>query len=190
MLLIINNRSTYLGKFKREFLSKQNINFTEFEHDAMLKLYEPHKVKGVILSGGMGHPYGPLNLSNNFIALSNFKVPVLGLCLGMEIMVVNALGSLRKLSTFHSKMEEIHITAPDDPIFSGLDSQSLMIQKSHSYQISDLPRDFVNLAHSKCCDYEIIRHKTLPWYGFQGHPEVSGVAGLRIMRNFFDLCGL
>jgi len=44
------------------------------------------------------------------------------------------------------------------------------------------------LGSSDICKYEIIKHRERPIYGFQGHPEVSGVDGMKIMKNFLDIC--
>ncbi len=190
MLIIIDNRSAYLKRFKRNFLLEQSFPFMEFDHNEALHLPTNTEVKGVILSGGTGNPYEPLNLTSNFVALMNFNVPIMGFCLGHEIIAVSYLGRIRKLPEYHSKKESITILQPDDPIFEGVAQEEILLQKKHSYHVSELPACFINLGKSEACPYEIIRHKEKPIYGFQSHPEVSGDVGIQMMRNFLKMCGL
>ncbi len=120
----------------------------------------------------------------------NFDVPILGLCLGHEIITVAYRGRIKKLPAPMNTKEKIRILDINDPIFSGLNTTEIFIKKRHTNYVSDLPEVFMNLAESDCCPYEIIRHKDKSIYGFQGHPEVSGPDGLIIMKNFLDICNI
>ncbi|HAN76965.1 MAG TPA: hypothetical protein DCQ31_03910, partial [Bacteroidales bacterium] len=75
MLLIIDNQSTFIKKFKRNFLDEQDFEYRFFDHNQHIQLDEDEQVHGIILSGGKGNPYEPLNLTANFVALNNFDVP-------------------------------------------------------------------------------------------------------------------
>ena len=119
----------------------------------------------------------------------NYDVPTLGICLGYEIIAVANMGRIKKLEKYNQRLEPVRITEPKDPIFLGLIAEEVMLRKQHSYYVSKLPKDFVKLGESNTCDIEIIKHKSKPIYGFQSHPEVSGVNGLLIMRNFLTMCG-
>jgi len=190
MLIIIDNQSSYIKKFKRNFLAEQDFDYIFFDHNQPIVLSEKAKVHGVILSGGKGNPYEPLNLTANFVSIINFKVPVLGFCLGHEIIAVAYRGRIKKLPEYNIKKEKVKILDTTDPIFNGLTNNEIMLQKRHHYQVSEIPPDFINLAESETCLHEIIRHKTKPIYGFQSHPEVSGSEGLLIVSNFIKMCGL
>ena len=189
MLLIIDNQSSFIKKFKRNFLSEQNIEYRFVDHNEPLVVKEDEKVDGIILSGGKGSPYEPLNLTADYVALMNYDVPTLGVCLGYEIIAVAYLGRIKKLDKYNQRLEPVRITQPEDPIFQGLISDEIMLRKQHTYYVWKMPRDFVKLAESDTCDIEIIKHKDKPIYGFQSHPEVSGVNGLLILRNFLNMCG-
>ena len=189
MLLIIDNQSSFIKRFKRNFLSEQNIEYRFIDHNEPLIIKPEEKVEGIILSGGKGSPYEPLNLTADFVALMNFDVPTLGLCLGYEIIAVAHMGRIKRMDKYQQKLQAVKITAPNDPIFHGLISDEVMLRKQHQYQVSKLPQDFIKLAQSDVCEIEIIRHKEKPIYGFQSHPEVSGVNGSLIMRNFLNMCG-
>jgi len=189
MLLIIDNQSSFIKRFKRNFLSEQNIEYRFIDHNEPLIIRPEEKVEGIILSGGKGSPYEPLNLTADFVALMNFDVPILGVCLGYEIIAVAYMGRIKRLEKYQQKLQSVRVLETDDPIFQGLVSDEVMLRKQHMYEVSKLPPDFIKLAESDVCDIEIIRHKEKPIYGFQSHPEVSGINGLLIMRNFLNMCG-
>ena len=190
MLLIIDNQSAYIKKFKRDFLNEYDIPYKVFDHNEPLKGDVLKDVKGVILSGGRGNPYQPLNLTANFVALMNFKVPVIGFCLSHEIIAVAYGGQIRKLPEYHGKKELISLTKPDDPIFQNVSSDKIWLQKKHAFHVTVLPTEFEVLANSEACPCEVIKHQSRPVYGFQSHPEVSGKDGLAIMKNFLSMCGM
>lgn len=188
MLLIIDNQSAFIKKFKRQYLSEQNFDYVVFDHNQPITLSAKSEIKGIILSGGKGNPYEPLNLTSNYVALMNFDVPVLGFCLGHEIIAVSYLGRIKRLAEYHAKKEVITITKPEDPIFKGLDSAQVNLVKRHSFHVSELPVQFESLAGSDTCFNEIIKHKSKPIYGFQSHPEVSGKDGIIMIENFLRIC--
>lgn len=187
MLLIIDNQSSFIKKFKRQYLSEQDFDYVFFDHNQPITLSVKAEVKGVILSGGRGNPYEPLNLTANFVALMNFDVPTIGFCLGHEIIAAAYRGRIKKLQSYHQKKELIRIMH-DDPIFEGLDTNEVSLVKRHSYHVSELSSDFISLAESDATPNEIIRHKEKPIYGFQAHPEVSGPLGLQMVKNFLKMC--
>jgi GMP synthase (glutamine-hydrolysing) len=189
MLLIIDNQSSFIKRFKRTFLSEQNIEYRFIDHNEPLIIKPGEKVDGIILSGGKGSPYEPLNLTADYVALMNFEVPILGICLGYEIIAVAYMGRIKRMDKYQQKLQSVRIIKKDDLIFQGLDSDVVMLRKQHQYQVSKMPPDFIKLADSDICELEIIRHKEKPIYGFQSHPEVSGINGLLIMRNFLNMCG-
>lgn len=189
MLLIIDNQSSFIKKFKRNFLSEQNIEYRFVDHNEPLVIKEDQQVKGIILSGGKGSPYEPLNLTADFVAMMNFDVPTLGICLGYEIIAVAHLGRIKKMEKYNQRLETVRITEPGDPIFQGLIADEVTLRKQHTYKVWKMPKDFMKLGESDTCKIEIIRHKDKPIYGFQSHPEVSGINGLLIMRNFLNMCG-
>lgn len=188
MLLIIDNQSAYIKKFKRQYLAEQDFDYVFFDHNQPITLAAKAQIKGIILSGGRDNPYEPLNLTSSFVALMNFDVPILGLCLGLEILAVAYRGRVKRLAEYHAKKELVTIIKPDDPIFSGLKKQKFLLVKRHAFHISELPASFESLATSDTCANEIIRHKQKPIYGFQSHLEVSGEDGMLMVKNFLKIC--
>lgn len=188
MLLIIDNQSAFIKKFKRQYLAEQDFDYVFFDHNQPITLSAKTKIKGVILSGGKGNPFEPLNLTSNFVALMNFNVPILGFCLGHEIIAVSYRGRIKKLAEYHGKKEIITITKPEDPIFEGLEKTEVSLVKRHAFHVAEIPANFESLGTSDTCVNEIIKHKTKLIYGFQSHPEVSGADGMHMVQNFLKLC--
>lgn len=190
MLLIIDNQSQYLRQFKRSYLDDKEIPHTIVEHNEQIDFARLPTISGLIISGGKGNPYEPLNLTANYVALMNLDVPTIGFCLGHEIIGVAWQALIKRLEEYQNKKEPIFLDQPEDPIFAGLDKDTVMIQKKHRFHMPAVPQDFVVLGHSAVCPIEIIKHQKKPIYSFQGHPEVSGKDGLLIMSNFIKMCGL
>lgn len=190
MLLIIDNQSSFIKKFKRSFLAEQDFDYIFFDHNQPIVLSAKSNVDGIMLSGGRGNPYEPLNLTANFVAMMNFDVPVIGFCLGHEIIAVAHRGRIKKLPDYNIKKIEVKVTVPEDPIFEGVNTSGLFLTRRHHFHVSDLPHDFISLAESELTPNEIIRHKEKPIYGFQAHPEVSGREGIKMVSNFLEMCNL
>ncbi|MFA6214369.1 MAG: gamma-glutamyl-gamma-aminobutyrate hydrolase family protein, partial [Candidatus Micrarchaeia archaeon] len=142
---------------------------------------------GIIISGG------PTLLSKvdlkEFLApfqfLKDASVPVLGVCLGHQI-----IGLLHGSKISHGdevkKMESVSFLK-GDPLFSGVETGSLF-QEAH-FEYITLPRGFELLAKSKSCANEAMKHRQKKLYGVQFHPEASGEKGKAILENFVKMCG-
>jgi GMP synthase-like glutamine amidotransferase len=191
MILIVHNRSTFIEIFKPQ-LTEKGIPFVQIHHDQPIDVDElKSQITGIILTGGKGDPYTPLNLTADFVTLMNFEVPILGFCLSHEIIAVAYGGLVERLPEYQDKEKgEKMIFDADDELFEGIDKQNTSIRKRHHSHVYKLPKQFSVLAHSAICPFEIIRHKTKPIYGFQGHPELLDNPNTKkIMENFLKICG-
>lgn len=178
MLLIIDNGSEKIKRFM-ETLRSWEIKFTE-------NLEYLPQVKGVILSGGLGHPAERTDLQNNYLVLNEASVPIIGICLGHEIMAQHYGAKVVALPKEQTGLQEITVSVKDALLS---DIERLLLEKKHFYHVPVAPRQFAVLGYSQTCPIEIMKHRHKPIYGFQGHPEVSA-DGLIIMKNFLKLCGL
>jgi len=140
-----------------------------------------HSPDGFILSGA------PILLTKTdaepFVELTksilNKKLPVLGICFGHQVIGMAYGASVYKGEEVR---EEIELSLEkDDALFSGIDEVKFM--EDHTEGIS-LPADFALLASSKEYSNEAMKHNTLPFYGVQFHPEVSGFNGKMLIANF------
>ncbi len=138
---------------------------------------------GLILSGGP-----TLERAGNCAAyVKELDLPVLGICLGHQVMALAYGGSVRTGSAGGYAAIEIEILEEDD-ILKGLGPKT-SVWASHADEVSALPPDFIRLARSRICEIEAMKHKTKPLYGVQWHPEVSHTEkGNELLTNFFEVC--
>jgi anthranilate synthase/phosphoribosyltransferase len=74
-----------------------------------------------------------------------------------------------------------------DPLFAGL-GKVIRVQQFHRSEIKQVGRDLEVLASSPACQVQAFRHRALPFYGVQFHPEEACEGypdGFKILRNFF-----
>ena len=65
-------------------------------------------------------------------------------------------------------------------------SGEIGVTESHKYEISQLGTELHNLASSKSCRYEIVKHNNLNIFGTQFHPEMS-TDGQNMIESFLSL---
>jgi GMP synthase (glutamine-hydrolysing) len=143
---------------------------------------ETFSPSAIILSGG------PASLSAEDAprpaeAIWHQKVPVLGICYGMQSMVEKVGGKVLP----HDKKEfghrEINVQ-PDSALFDGLQAQQ-DVWMSHGDQVAEINEHFDVLAQSETCPVVAVKHREHPWYGVQFHPEVVHTQnGKTVIANF------
>ena len=144
--------------------------------------------KGVILSGGPSSVYEP-NAPRCDPRLFELNVPVLGICYGMQLGTQMLGGNVRAAPSREFGRAALKITS-DHPFVRGL-PQDTTVWMSHGDQVFDLPPEFEPLATTPTCPYAAARHRTIPFYGVQFHPEVTHTPrGEQVFHNFlYDVCG-
>lgn len=138
---------------------------------------------GLILSGGPSLE----RTGNCSVYLNEIDIPILGICLGHQVMAKAYGGEVRTGTSGGYASVEIEILDEDD-LLKGFGS-NLKVWSSHADEVSSLPPDFKVLARSGICEIEAMRHKTKPLFGIQWHPEVSHTEkGNDLFNNFFRIC--
>jgi GMP synthase (glutamine-hydrolysing) len=179
-ILLVDNNSNLLEKLKtlipgEEIVHRwddlENINSEEFDL--------------IILSGGsMFQIVGnEEKLKDEIKIIKECKKPLIGICYGCELIVESFGGELDNLPENHKGVIGISVIQ-DDPIFG--DIKSLRVYENHKWRIKTLPECFIPLAQSEH-SIEVIRHKELPIYGLQFHPEnmVDETDGEEIFLNLY-----
>ncbi len=184
MILILDNGGQYVHRIWRtlRYLSveaKMIPNTTPLDG---IKAMEP---RGIIFSGGPD-----INKTGNCEAIlehyDEFNVPILGICLGHQLIARHFGGKVGRGEKAEYSLVEVEILEEDD-IFTGL-PRRLRVWESHMDEVKELPSGFKLLARSETCPVEAMKHETFPIYGVQFHPEVAHTErGSEVYKNFAAL---
>ena len=119
--------------------------------------------------------------------LRDLDIPILGICLGMQLMGTTFGGKVVPGSMGGYAEVDVQVLKEDD-ILKGLPPK-FKTWASHMDQVSELPVGFEILARSNVCEIEAMKHLTRPLYGVQWHPEVVHTEyGPELLDNFIALC--
>lgn len=142
----------------------------------------------ILLSPGPGYPKDA-GVCENVVRQLGGSIPILGVCLGHQAIceVFGAtIAHARRL--MHGKQSVITI-AENDPLFRGLPHE-IRAARYHSLVATEdsLPDCLTVLARDGIGEIMAVRHKELPIYGVQFHPEsILTPEGGVILRNFLSL---
>jgi anthranilate synthase len=140
----------------------------------------------IVLSPGPGAPRD-FNVSGTLTMAITRKLPVFGVCLGLQGMVEHFGGELGVLDyPMHGKPSQIHVLGGQ--IFTGLPSEFTAARYHSLYAIREkLPAELKITAESDDGVIMAIEHKSLPLAAVQFHPEsiltLRDDMGLRLVRN-------
>lgn len=187
MVLMIDNYDSftynlyqYIGEFEPDIRVYRNDEITAEE---ILQINPDH----LVISPG---PKAPKDAGNclDIIKKVSGKIPILGVCLGHQ-SIGEAFGGdvIHAKKLFHGKSSRIQLKA--DPIFEGL-PQEITVARYHSLVVDmkTVPDCFEILSKTEEDEIMAMRHKTLPVYGLQFHPEsILTEGGKVILSNFLKI---
>ncbi len=166
--LIINNKSKYIQELASLFP-----NVVVLDKENLTKNFDTTAYNLIVLSGGSNVPTvlrHPEEYNIEIELIKNTNVPIIGICLGAEIITKAFDGELQELPKEHRGIVNLGITHPD--LEKILGTQHLEVTEGHHIGIKTLPKDFISCAESEH-GVEIIKHKNKPIIGVQFHPEIS-----------------
>ena len=130
--------------------------------------FDEEKVSGIILSNGPGDPKKcKKTIENVQVALSK-DIPILGICLGSQILALAAGANTYKLKYGHRSQNQ--------PCVESGTNRCYITPQNHGYTVDadTLPQDwrewFFNINDQT---NEGIKHISKPFFGAQFHPEAS-----------------
>lgn len=126
----------------------------------------------IILSPGPGIP-SEAGLLTEVIRTYAGRKPMLGICLGEQAIGEVFGGRLTNLSdVFHGVQTPVEIVSAKDPLFRGL-PRVVQAGRYHSWVVDTegLPECLEITAVSEEGQIMALRHRDLPIYGIQFHPE-------------------
>ncbi|CAB0565561.1 aminodeoxychorismate synthase, component I [Corynebacterium diphtheriae] len=143
---------------------------------------------GIVISPGPGHPSVAEDVGISAWVLQTAQCPVLGVCLGMQLMVTSEGGCVdRAPEAVHGRVDTLNIVAADE-LFAGL-PRTFSIVRYHSLAAITVPPSMEVTSSNPEGIVMSIRHRSSPWWGVQFHPEsIAGDFGVEIIDRFVDLC--
>jgi len=144
----------------------------------------------IILSPGPGLP-SEAGVMNDIIREHSKRIPILGICLGLQAIGEVYGGTLTNLdNVLHGVKRETFITKPDDRLFKML-PHKIQSGHYHSWVLSKhlLPACLEITAVDEHGHIMAISHHEYPVSGVQFHPEsVMTEYGLQIIENWLEFC--
>jgi GMP synthase (glutamine-hydrolysing) len=143
-------------------------------------------IKGIILSGGPNSVYDEFapHIDKDIYSLGK---PVLGICYGMQI--TQYLFDGRVSPSDKREYGKSVLTLEDDSeLTKGIPVEST-VWMSHGDHVDSLSSEFIQLGTTPSC-IAIAKHKDLPIFNLQFHPEVTHTEfGIEILKNFtLEIC--
>jgi anthranilate phosphoribosyltransferase len=190
MILVIDNYDSFtynlvqlLGALGAEVEVRRNDAITADEALAL-------GPKGIVISPGPGRPEDAGVSREVVSAASQNGVPVLGVCLGHQVIAEVFGGSVvRAPKPVHGKTDQV--AHEGDSLFRGLPSP-FVATRYHSLCVDEatLPAELKVLARTPDGVIMGISHEKLPVFGVQFHPEsVLTPEGTILLANFLDVAG-
>ena len=188
MILLIDNYDSFVFNIKTMLNQLTNDEIAVYRNDKItldeIKRLSPN---AIILSPGPKHP------KDSGICLEIFKarlnVPVLGICLGHQALGLCFGAKIQRLKEVaHATSSQISLIAQSE-LFREF-PKDFSVMRYHSLEVADLPRELEALAYTKDKVLMAMRHKDLPYFGVQFHPEsYFSEYGLKIFENFLKFKG-
>jgi carbamoyl-phosphate synthase small subunit len=140
---------------------------------------------GVVLSNGPGDPKACAATIEHVRALLTREVPILGICLGNQILALAAGAETYKLKYGHRGQNQ--------PCALRGTKRCFITSQNHGYAVDEktLPPDWLPwFFNANDGTNEGIQHRCKPWMGVQFHPEASpGPCDTEfVFDNFIKLC--
>ncbi|HEX7389136.1 MAG TPA: bifunctional anthranilate synthase component II/anthranilate phosphoribosyltransferase [Acidiphilium sp.] len=187
MILLIDNYDSFtfnlvhfFGDLGAECVVRRNDTLTVDEALAM-------KPEAIVLSPGPCTP-NEAGICLDLIGAAAGKVPVLGVCLGHQAIAQAFGGHVGRAPVpMHGKLSPIRHRGSD--VFAGL-PDPFEATRYHSLIVdrATLPEDLIPTAFTDDGIVMGLRHRSLPVYGVQFHPESIATAhGHTLLRNFLGL---
>ena len=186
-VLILDFGSQYAQLIARR-VRQQHVYCEIVRHDISASRIRHLQPKGLILSGGPSSVYEP-GAPKCDPEIFRLGIPVLGICYGMQL-ICEAMGGkvasapAREYGRAHCEITE------QTGLFAGVSPQT-QVWMSHGDQVVDVASDFQSLARTQTCPYAAVKHRQLPLWGLQFHPEVTHTPqGAAVLGNFLTaVCG-
>jgi para-aminobenzoate synthetase len=186
--LLVDNRDSYTFNL---FQLIADVNGAEpvvvVNDDPVLKALPPGAFDNVVISPGPGRPECARDTGYVPDLLADCELPVLGVCLGHQAIALAAGAAVSPAP--HPRHGHLStITHSGDELFDGIPAEFTAV-RYHSLCVAEpMPDSLAVTARAEDGVIMAIRHRELPRWGVQFHPEsIASEHGRRLLTNFRDL---
>lgn len=151
-----------------DHLTRRGCNVTVVPSQTTVPQILALKPDGILLSNGPGDPAACQAIIDNIKILVQQNIPIFGICLGHQLLAL-ALGA----KTYKMNFGHHGSNHPVQDLQSG---KVIITSQNHGFAVDDLTLPENLLAtHRSLFDNTLqgFKHKTLPIFSFQGHPEAG-----------------
>jgi carbamoyl-phosphate synthase small subunit len=142
---------------------KINVTIVPWDCDP---LEEKIKVDGVVISNGPGDPKQVTKTIKNIERILSRKIPVLGICLGNQILALATGGDTYKMKFGHRGQNQ--------PCLEASSKRCFLTTQNHGFAIGKIPKGFKTwFINSNDGTNEGIKHEKYPFLSVQFHPEAA-----------------
>ena len=142
----------------------------------------------IILSPGPGYPKDA-GICEKVVSRLGGSIPILGVCLGHQAICEAFGGRIEHAQQLmHGKQSIVEVDT-EEPLFKGL-AKKTMVARYHSLVAApdSLPDCLKVISRDEIGEIMAVKHKTMPIYGVQFHPEsILTPQGTTIMQNFLKM---
>ena len=151
--------------------------------------WKDEALRGVILTGGPASVYEDGAPRIDRALIDSLKVPVLGICYGMQFMCHSLGGQVSPCDKSEYGVVDTRLTG-ESRFFGDLDKAQRVLM-SHTDYVSAAPEGFIVTAQTSLCPAAAMECPQRNLYAVQFHPEVENtVNGKPMLRRFlYEICG-
>ncbi len=158
-------------------------SFSKLTANEIMKYFDSLNTRGIVLSGG-----GNIQKNSPRYTLEKLlikysikkKIPLLGICHGMQMIGVYFGSKLKKIKNHVKKVHTLKNKTKE--------KYPKIVNSYHDLSLVSCPKDFVITTTSKDDCIESIKHKKVPIEGWMWHPErekrIKSVHNLRLKKLF------
>lgn len=188
MLLLLDNYDSFTYNLVQYLQELLNEEIVVHRNDA-IALDQVSAFNRIVLSPGPGLPQDA-GIMLPLIRRYAGEIPILGVCLGHQAITMAYGGELRRLNTvLHGLSRKVIVTDLDNGFFKGI-SSPVDTGRYHSWvpDEASFPNELLVTATDENGCIMALRHRSLPVYGVQFHPEsVMTPFGKQMLENWLLL---
>ncbi|MFF1956687.1 aminodeoxychorismate synthase component I [Streptomyces sp. NPDC058220] len=155
--------------------------------DPMLSSLRLENFDNIVVSPGPGRPQNPRDVGLLGDLLRRTTLPVLGVCFGHQ-MIAHLAGAPVVAAPEPRHGHLAKISHEGDPLFAGVPREFVAVRYHSLCAQEPLPEELVATAWADDGVLMALRHRDLPQWGVQFHPEsVASQYGREILQNFAEL---